>query len=297
MESGNLDWQEYEQEINKYFRSEYPTSTITGNAKLIGRFSKIERQIDLLVEEQASDFSFRIAIDAKHHDKRLDVNDVEQFLGLLRDISADVGVLIAPMGYSQAAINRAHYDDSRLELDVLNFDELKTFQAFGAIPYSGDLGVLLPAPFGWIVDGIPRLESPACLYQRGLTLEEAQKAWEWMYVNFWRRDEKCCGIESLLKHQEGYLRKGRPDAEVTFLDSVRRKDGAKTVIRAFKDKSYPSPEFTGFVEFPSFIFFCVLFTPPELEEKNLRKLRYILRRVLPLRVRQGLTAPIPSVSS
>lgn len=280
-----LDWKEYEQEITEYFHSEYPSARITPNAKVLGKFSKVERQIDLLVEEQASDFSFRIAVDAKHHDKRIDVNDVEQFLGLLRDVSADVGVLIAPVGYSQAAINRAHYDDSRLELDVLNFKELKTFQAFGAIPYSGDCGVLMPAPFGWVVDGTPRLGSVACLYQRGITLEDAQRAWEWMYVNFWHKDEKGGDVEALLKHQEGYLREGRPDAEITFLDAVRREDGAKTVIRAFKDRSYPSPEFTGFVEFPRFIFFCVLFTPSELEEKNLRKLRYILRRVLPLSVK------------
>src|SRR5260370_40842719 len=132
METGNLDWQEYEQEIMKYLRAEYPPATIIGNAKLMGRFSKIERQIDLLVEEQASDFVFRIAVDAKHYDKRIDVQDVEQFLGLLRDVSVDVGVMISPEGYSKAAINRAHYDDLRRELDVLNFNDLSRFQAFAA---------------------------------------------------------------------------------------------------------------------------------------------------------------------
>ena len=43
-------WKEYEQEIVGYFRSEYPVATITPNARLLGRFSKIERQIGLLDE-------------------------------------------------------------------------------------------------------------------------------------------------------------------------------------------------------------------------------------------------------
>ena len=98
---------------------------ITPNVQLVGKFSKIERQIDLLVEDQASDFTFRIAVDAKHYTERIDVKDVEQFLGLLNDVNVDVGVIISPKEYSQAAISRAHYDDSRLELDILNFDELK----------------------------------------------------------------------------------------------------------------------------------------------------------------------------
>src|SRR4029077_18772710 len=123
-----ISWQQYEQEITDSFRSQYPDAKITHNAKIVGRFSKVERQIDLLVEEQVADFPFRIAIDAKHHAKRIDVNDVEQFLGLPGDVAVDVGVMISPEGYSQAAINRAHYDNSRLELDILNFKELNFYQ-------------------------------------------------------------------------------------------------------------------------------------------------------------------------
>ena len=297
MERGDLDWQQYEQEIIAYFRSEYPTATIIGNAKLMGRFSKIERQIDLLVEEQASDFAFRIAVDAKHYDKRIDVQDVEQFLGLLRDVNVDVGVMISPEGYSKAAINRAYYDDLRLELDVLNFNDLSRFQAFGAIPFSGSAGVAMPAPFGWVIEPSRLPAFVAALYQRGSSLEEAQEASEWMYVNFWKKDENADNLQTLLTHQEGYMKRGKPDAETSFIDPVRRRDGAKTAIRVFKTQGYPTPEYTGFVEFNDFIFFCVLFSPVEMEEKNLRKLRYILRQVLPLRVRQGQADPTPSVSS
>jgi hypothetical protein len=278
------NWKEYEQEIAEYFRSEYPAAKITPNAHLLGRFSKIERQIDLLVEEQATDFAFRIAVDAKHYTDRIDVKDVEQFLGLLHDVNVDVGVMICPEGYSQAAINRVHYDDSRLELDILNFRELKLFQGFGAIPYEGNAGVLMPAPFGWVIDARSSPGFTACLYQRGISLEDAMGANEWMYVKFSKRDEKCCDLGILLQIQESYMIE-KPDAKIGFLDPVRRPDGARTLIRLYETTAYPSPEYTGFVEFEKFIFFCVLFSPVELRDKNLRKLRYILRKVLPLNVR------------
>lgn len=282
---GQMNWKEYEEEIVAYFRSDYPAATLTPNARLMGKFSKIERQIDLLIEEQASDFCFRVVVDAKQYSKRIDVGDVEQFLGLLRDVNVDIGVMISPEGYTQAAIKRAHYDDSRLELDILNFKELKFFQGFGAIPYADDSGVLMPAPFGWIIDARKGPGFTASLYQRGITLEEAMSTNEWMYINFWRKDDTAGDLEALLEFQEQYIKGFSPDDEVTLIDAVRREDSKRTAIRVLKTARYSTPEYTGFVEFEKFIFFCVMFSPLELEEKNLRKLRYVMRRVFPLNVR------------
>jgi hypothetical protein len=45
-------------------------------------------------------------------------------------------------------------------------------------------------------------------------------------------------------------------------------------------------EYSGFVEFETAVFFCAMFTPVELAEKNLRNLRYILRKSLPMKVKQ-----------
>jgi hypothetical protein len=233
---------------------------------------------------QVADFVFRVAIDAKHYTERIDVKDVEQFLGMLDDVGVDVGVMISPEGYSQAAINRAHYDNSRLELDILNFKELEFYQGFGAIPYAGDVGVAMPAPFGWVIDARHDHTCSAWLYQRGLTLERAIDANEWMYVKFSIRDEKVPDLDALLTIQDDYTMVHRPDTQKSILAGVRREDGANTLIRCYKTAAYPVPEYSGFVEFERFIFFCCLFSPVELEERNLRKLRYILRRVLPIKI-------------
>lgn len=39
------------------------------------------------------------------------------------------------------------------------------------------------------------------------------------------------------------------------------------------------------MDFSDFIFMCVLFTPDELAEKNLSKLRFVMRKVIKLKVR------------
>jgi len=182
-----MDWKEYEEEIHNYFRSEYPTAKIVPNAHLVGRHSKTKRQIDLLVEIQVCDVIFRIVIDAKHRARKIDVKHVAEFLGLMRDVGAHKGLMIAREGFTLAAIKRAHSDDADVVLDVLNFKDFSEFQGLDAIPYSGTNAALMQPPFGWIVDGTRRPGTLAWLYQRGLTLEEAVTAKEFMYVNFWTK--------------------------------------------------------------------------------------------------------------
>ena len=101
-----MDWKDYEREIEDHFRAEYSSACITADAKLLGRLSGTVRQIDLLIEEQICDLAFRIAIDAKHHRRKIDVKQVEEFIGLVRDVEVDMGILIAPEGFTEAAIER-----------------------------------------------------------------------------------------------------------------------------------------------------------------------------------------------
>jgi hypothetical protein len=280
-----MDWKEYEREIEDHFRSEYPSARITADAKVAGHLSNTDRQIDLLIEDQICDLTFRIAVDAKHHGRKIDVKQVEEFLGLVRDVGVHTGVMIAPEGYTEAAIERAHKDDADVILDVLNFKELEQFHGFGAIPYSGPYGVLMQPPFGWVVDGTRRPGTLAWLYQRGLTFDEAIDAHEFMYVNFWHKKEPALDLQSLFKHQESYMREGKnPASEIEFIDGARRPD-VPTALRIARFKYHPGmAEYTGFVDFDGFIFMCVLFAPDALAARNLSKLRFVIRKVLPLKI-------------
>jgi len=106
----------------------------------------------------------------------------------------------------------------------------------------------------------------AALYQRGLTFEEALRNQELMYINFWnKKDKEVKTLESLLEFQKVYMLRDSPEAEIRFLEGVQNQHvEAKTLIRRFKKKTYPTPEYTGFVEFEDFIFMCVLFSPEQL---------------------------------
>ena|SRR3989442_2206746 len=278
-----MNWQEYEEQVLSELRRCYPGAPITRNVTVTGQFSQSPRQIDILIEPQVLDAPIRIVVDAKRHSAPVDVNDVESFISMMADVGAHRGILVSSSDYTKAALGRAHGETNQdIELDVLTLDELKERQGTLAIPFSGSWGVLLEAPFGWLIDAKRRQGSVACLYQRGYDLDGAGRAKEWMYLNFWHKDAAAPDLDGLLTLQAATLK----DANIEYLPGVDRSD-ARTIIRLAKVPSYPTPEYTGFVEFDDFIFFAVLFTTPEMSKRNVRKLREILRTVKPVKVRRG----------
>ena len=162
-----MDWKKYETEIFENFKEAYPNTKISYNQEIVGRYSKVKRQIDVLIEGRIAGKKLRIVLDGKYYSKKIDVKQVDSFISMVEDIDAAQGILITSKGYSKAAINRAYYGPTDIELDILNFDELKQFQGFGGIVHSGWHGATFPAPFGWVLDGTRRVGSIANLYQRG----------------------------------------------------------------------------------------------------------------------------------
>ncbi len=241
---------------------------------------------DILIEETVGNAIIRVVVDAKHYESPIDVKDVESFLGVLADVNGHKGMMVSLKGYTAAALQRAWSDPADVDLDVLSLDELKELQGYMAIPFSGRAGIFIRAPFGWIVDATRREGAVACLYRRGFDLAKAQKSREWMYINFWHKREPGEDLASLCRAQDSGLITAFPDAVITYLPGADRSD-AKTTIRKAEVPSYPAPEFTGFVEFGDFIFFCVMFSPVVSQNVNLRKLRGMLREALPLTVSQA----------
>lgn len=278
-----MNWKDYEKEIYSIFRDEYPTSEITHNVHRDGRYSKVKRQIDILIEDYVAGNRMTIVVDGKYFNEKIDVKGVESFIGMLEDIGAHKGLLISQKGFSQAAKNRAHYGPSEIELDVLNFEDLKAYQSHGAIPYAGSNGVFLPAPFGWVIDIQTTPAWLATIYEQGLTLDEAMKANEYMYVQFWDRKKDNENLDDLLKIQEGFLKEADPNTTFSYPATIKR-DDARTALRIAKLDNYPKPEYTGLVEFDEFIFFCVMFTPDESKNKNIRKLENIMANIKPIKI-------------
>jgi tetratricopeptide (TPR) repeat protein len=136
------------------------------------------------------------------------------------------------------------------------------------------------------MDATRRPNILASIYQRGSTFEEAVRSDEWMYVNFWKKKGALVNsLESLLTYQSGYMLSESAGSEIQIIEEGKNlRTGARTMIRRFRKKAYPAPEYTGFIDFDEFVFMCVLFTPEPLERKNLRKLRFILRDAFPISI-------------
>ena len=129
-----------------------------------------------------------IVWDGKHFAHKVNGGEVEEFTGLVRDVGAHKGVLVTNVGYTAGALKRAQSEEWDIELDILTPAELAKFQAKCAIPHAGSWSVLLPAPFGWVVDGSRLAEKQllAFMYRRGLcSFTHAQLETEFIYVNFW----------------------------------------------------------------------------------------------------------------
>jgi len=274
-------WSKYERDVSREIRAKYPEASVRRNVRLIGQRSGLRRQIDVLVREHFNGRVVRTVVDTKHYGRRVDVTTVEAFIGLLSDVQADRGILIAPVGYTKGALRRAYRDDVDVDLDIVTFGEFKTWQADAALPYAGRNAVLLPAPLGWVIDATRRTGMLACLYRRGLTLEEAAETKEWMYVNLWDRVGAVKTVAALIREQNVGLLTQEAEISVRTLRWLRPRHA---LVRRAAVPSYPSLEITGFVQFTNAIFFAVLFTPPETERRNTRKLEYILGKVLPIRV-------------
>lgn len=273
-----MNWTEYEALVHKHFSSIYPDAHIVRDAKILGQYSKTERQIDVLIEDSIADFRIRIAVDAKCFTKRVNVTHVEKFISMLDDIKADQGMMVTTKGYSDAAINRAHYGPHKLEVEILSFDELLRHQSIASIVFSGEKGVILPAPFGWVIDSNRHRQFLVCLYRRGIDLVQAQKEMEWMYCNIYHKTKDVQSIANLVEMQNDRM---EPEYRQSCREDDRtlpeRTDRRPTYIRVAKLNRIDRLEITGYVDFGDHIFFAVMFTKHELKITNLKKLAYLMK--------------------
>ena len=272
-----MDWKTYENEIHEHLAMLYPGASIRRNVQLFGQHSKRTRQIDVLIEDEVAGFRIRIAVDGKYFSRRVNVRHVESFVGLLEDVGATHGLMVTPHGYSTAALRRARSHTKDVVLDVLNLSDLRDYQGFCGIPYSGKKAMWINAPFGWIVDNSRNGTFVASLYQRGRTQEEARRANEWMYVNYWHKDQVCSTLPEVLAFQTRNMERHYKSIDVRDSTGPVRADGRVTRVRAATYDDMPFKEITGYIDGEDVVVFFVLFTSPELEVTNTRKLMHVLQ--------------------
>lgn len=273
-----MEWQDYEKIVLEECRRVFRNADIIHNVHIKGLYSKRMRQIDVLVQ---TDKGTVYVVDAKKYGIKVDVKTVESFIGMVKDVGGNYGIIVSEKGFTKAAINRAHYGEDNIEIDILNLHELSMFQSEWAIPYAGNNGVIALAPFCWVIDGARRNNMVAVMYRRGFSFEEAAKNIEWAYINFWDKSDEICTLDELISWQNSNLLCDNNNGTIEEIcsDLIR--------IRIFNSPNYPTPEITLFREFDDFFLFVVLFSPNNMISKNIEKMKYFLINSIPIHVEQN----------
>lgn len=282
-----MTWRQYENDVYQELLSLYPNAEVEFDTKVMGRFSKVLRQCDILIREKVGEREFLTLVDAKFHKRKLDVKAVEEFVGLLRDVNCDHGMIIASSGFTKAAENLAFYGSDCVDVDIFDYIDLQELQGVGAIPYSDDIAVLLRSPLGWVTDAAHRENMVCSFYRRGQSFNEALADRELMYLNFWHL-KAGESIHDLIEHQENSMRvfyQNVGKIEISY-SSYNAAKNHQLILRDVVFVGSDHMEITGYCQFGDCVLFVVLHTPLVRSDKNRRKLIRLISLALPMRVKK-----------
>ncbi|TWF39615.1 restriction endonuclease [Chitinophaga polysaccharea] len=119
------DWKKYEKQIVDKLKTEFPKTDIKLNVKLDGIYSKIQRQVDILVKGTMVGKSIIGVIECKCFNKKIDVKIIDGFIGFLEDVQANMGILITNVGYTTGAFNRAMAKG--IKIDIVEYIKLSSY--------------------------------------------------------------------------------------------------------------------------------------------------------------------------
>lgn len=96
-------WLRFEKLVAKVQQELAPNAVVTHDDHIRGQDSEELRQIDITVKQNIGQYEMLIAIDCKDYKVPVDVKDIEQFIGLVKDIKANKGVMVAANGFTDTA--------------------------------------------------------------------------------------------------------------------------------------------------------------------------------------------------
>jgi hypothetical protein len=140
---------------------------VSRNARLPGRNSLTDRDIDVLVEGRFAMFDMRIAIESKNYKDPVGVEKVEAFCTKLKDVNVHTGVMVSSAGFTEAARNTATAQNVQL---FQVYDQSASDQALW-VP----VGLVQPIVTTFSVEITHRssggFSMPAVMGQAGLTVD------------------------------------------------------------------------------------------------------------------------------
>jgi Restriction endonuclease len=117
-------WRNYEDQIYERLTERAgDASDVSFDVDLRGRFSEVDRQIDVTVRGTFSMFPHPIlaVVDCKCWASNVDVTDVEALIGVVEDVGATLGLLVTTTGASAAAERRG---GRSVMVEVIPYEDL-----------------------------------------------------------------------------------------------------------------------------------------------------------------------------
>ncbi|MBI4296494.1 MAG: restriction endonuclease, partial [Chloroflexi bacterium] len=96
-------WRRFEQVAAEIQHALAPNAEVTLNDHILGKDSGVGRQIDITVRQKIGQYEILVAIDCKDYKTPVDIKDVDSFAGMIRDIQAHKGAMIAANGFTNGA--------------------------------------------------------------------------------------------------------------------------------------------------------------------------------------------------
>lgn len=116
-------WKKFEKLVAKIQEYLSPGAVVTHNDKIKGKSGRL-RQVDVSIKQKIGQFKILIVMQCKDQKDPIDVNDVESFIGKIKDIEANRGAIVSASGFTSTAIARGK--DAGLNLyrlvDVANHE-------------------------------------------------------------------------------------------------------------------------------------------------------------------------------
>ena len=118
-------WLDYEDYVYDTLRSKYPNHRFERDIRPVGK-TGTKRQVDIAIFEQIAGHEIFVVVDCKHYEKKIDVKNVETFIGMLEDLGADIGIMVTANGYTDTAMSRAKM--SRVRLDIVEYEDIDEYK-------------------------------------------------------------------------------------------------------------------------------------------------------------------------
>lgn len=282
------DWSNYEAYVAGAIAARFPGISIIRNKKVVGAKSRTLRQIDILLET-----SGLIAVECKHYARKIHVKDVESFLGMMDDLGVRSGIMVAPNGYTKAAISRSENDPRKLHLQILPPDRLSEFQTLGApIIWLDSHGFALHGPAGWVVDDELFNEPGGTLvsfYPLGHSIQTAARHAGFMYANILIKPTPSASLAEMAAPHEANIFAHHPSSTI-LIEHLKVKDKHKedhtALLRTASLGATPfGVEMSLYIDFENVVLLLVMHAPPKEEAVHLRMLLSVSESVFAMNVK------------